>query len=207
MEDTADQRVGRKLQLLYILTPLGLLIVCLGAINLASALVMGAGADAAMPTPMVALAATNTAEEAVVPPSSGFEQEAAPAPTSLATPAPAIVPTIPPGAEIQLLGPPPGSAFRIGDTLSFYWQWSVPLAKDQSLAVYLLAQNQEYLLGRLDEPNVGQSYRLHVSIDDSTRAAGKVQWQVRLESNQAKQWLAASEIRPLALLVAQESIP
>jgi len=205
LEDTA-QRVGRKRQLLYILTPLFLLILCLGTINVAPALVTIAGADPVTPAPTVALAPT-IAAEATVSPFSDFEQDTVPTATSLATPTEAIVPTIPPGVEIQLLGPPPGSAFRIGDTLSFYWQWSLPLAEDQSLALYLLVQDQELLLGRLDEANVGHSYRLHVPVGDSSGAAGKVQWQVRLESNHAKQWLVASEIRLLALLAAPEPTP
>lgn len=206
MEDTADQRVGRKQRLLYILAPLFLLIVCLGTINLTPALILVAGADQAAPVATAALATITPVENAITTPSSRFKQEPGAAPTLLPTPTPTMAPA-PLGAEIQLLGPPSGSTFRIGDTLSFYWQWPAPLAEDQSLAVYLLVQNQEYLLGRLGEPNVGQSYRLHVPIDDSMGATGKAQWQVRLESNHARQWLAASEIRPLALLVATESIP
>ena len=207
MEDTADPRVGRKLRLLYILTPLFLLIVCLGTINLAPALVTVVGAGPTLSTPMVTLAKSNAAEDTAAVVSSHVKQESVAAPTRLPTPTPTVMPTAPPGAEIQLLGPPPGSAFRIGDTLSFYWQLSVPLAEDQTLAVYLLTQNQEHLLGRLSKANIGHSYRLHVVIDEATGVAGKVQWQVRLESTQPKQWLATSETRPLALLAAPESLP
>lgn len=202
LEDSTGKHAGRKQQLLTILAPLLLLIICLATINLVPALVQVTGASPSIQSPTV-IPGTPVAVEDVTSDAPGRFSEGFMATPDLApTPTAYVVSTVPPGIEIQLLGPPSGSAFRIGDTLSFYWQWPVPLAEDQSLAAYLLTGNQELLLGRLAEPNVGQSYRLHVSPSDFVDAADAVEWQVRLESAHVEQWLAASEIRPLALQAA-----
>jgi hypothetical protein len=110
--------------------------------------------------------------------------------------------TIPPDTAVQLLGPPPESTFPINDTVSFYWHWPQPLAEDQRFALYLLADDQERLLGIVDEPNLGTSFRLSASPGEFVETTGTIQWQVRLESELLEYPLTESKVRSIALIAA-----
>jgi hypothetical protein len=192
-------RAGKRKQIAYILAPLFLLLLCLGLINITPETIRTLALNPSGQAPI----STLTAQPGSIPATSLVVQATATAtpqriPTS--SPAPSLTPTFPSGAQLQLLGPPPESIFRIGDTLSFYWQWAVPLAEDQWLAVYLYSRGQEHLLGTVNEPNVGNSYRLHAESEAFIETDGLVQWQVRLESSLSQSALVESEIRSFILL-------
>lgn len=206
LEDIVDTRVGRKQQLLYIVAPVFLLLICLGTINLAPALVRVTGTNPSIQAAEVASATSIGADASPVAALYPPERKPVATRSLWPSPTPYIVPTVPPGAEIYLFGPPSNGAFTVGDTISFYWQWRLPLAEDQSLTVYLLTEDQELFLGRLAEPNVGTSYRLQVSTRDLAKTADTIRWQVRLESQYVEESLLASEIRPLRLLASPGSI-
>lgn len=184
-----------------------MLVVCLVSLNLAPVLIRSSGAGLPVQTPKAATASPIAPASDVTNASDDFREEPV---ATLALPPTAtryVAPIIAPDTEIQLLGPPPGSSFTLSDTLSFYWQWPLPLEEDQSLAAYLLVEDQELLVGRLVEPNVGTTYWLQLLASDFVDDSGLVQWQVRLESIYGQQWLAASEIRPLALQATTQLMP
>ena len=120
-------------------------------------------------------------------------------------PSPTTTPYTPPlysaDENIHLLGPPPGSTFA-HTTISFYWQWSLPLTEDQHFKVYLFTEEQTILLGTLDEPNVGDSYRLQVALEDVKLTADTIHWLVQLETTQLDQPLRVSEGRSLTIFTS-----
>ncbi len=164
----------KRKQVIYILAPLFLTIACLVFINITPRWL-------AAETPTSAAITTNPqSTTAAVEPA---EMAASSTPTSapIMTPTPPPLPTLPPGAVIELLGPPSGSSFRLVGTISFYWRWPAPLSEGQSLGIYVRLNGQELLLGQLDEPNVGQDYRWQVDVGTLTETAVSGQWFVRLQ--------------------------
>ena len=128
------------------------------------------------------------------------------------TPTPNLIPTpsptyIPPHYSddtiIRLLGPPPDSTFAPSTTISFYWQWPLPLTTDQLFHVYLFVDEQATLLGTIREPNIGASYHLSVDLADvEITADTAAQWVVQLETSQQTQPLRMSKSRSLTLLIS-----
>lgn len=109
-------------------------------------------------------------------------------------------PTIPPGAVVELIGPPAGSHFPVDASISFYWRWPFVLDENQQFVVYLLQDQQEILLGMLTEPNLGNdAYYLSGELAATAVQAGAVQWEVRLENAPGQIILATSERRGLLL--------
>ncbi len=103
-----------------------------------------------------------------------------PVPTATATLIPTA--TIPPEATIHLLGPPEEALFRLTDTLSFYWQWPVPLAENQLFQVVLFTPNGQRILGQVLESNFGTQYNLHTVAHQTEGTESSAQWQVQLIS-------------------------
>lgn len=189
--------ISIKRQQLYIVAPFLLLIFCLGSLNLGRLLVAPATdglvltVTAVPPHTPAAIAATVGATPTPTqPPATTIRQASA---------TPYTPPTYSDNELIQLLGPPPDSTFAPDATISFYWQWPLPLNEDQVFEVYLLAEDEETLLGTVYEPNVGDSYRLHVDMSAVKVTAVPFQWQVRLKTNLRSQPLRASEQRFLML--------
>lgn len=120
-----------------------------------------------------------------------------PVPTAMPTPLPTA--TLPPEAQIRLLGPPDGALFRAGDTLTFYWQWPFPLDEGRFFRVVFRSAEGEVTLGEALEPNLGEMFFLQapVSLLGQTAVAG--QWQVQLLTASG-QLLLSSEPRALRLL-------
>lgn len=201
MHKGPEQRISQKRQLLYIVAPLFLLLLCLGTINLAPRMaeITGNRLSMAATTQAPATATRMQAVTAVLE-----QQTPSPPPTATVTPSPTatpyIPPTFPPGTEIQLLGPPPESRFSVGDALSFYWKWPLALAENQYFALYLHNNTQEWLLGTVKEPNIGDSYRLQVMATDFVKTAATFNWYVQLETTLSDNNLAVSERRALTLI-------
>jgi hypothetical protein len=103
---------------------------------------------------------------------------------------------------IQILGPPAGSTFAETAKISFYWQWPLPLTNDQAFKVYLVSEEQTVLLGTINEPNVGNSYRLQLRLEDMKINADTIHWLVHLETTHLDQPLRSSESRSLSILTS-----
>jgi hypothetical protein len=191
-------------QILRILAPFWLLLLCLGALQLAPSIstsrnitpVVSSSTPAPPPatlfpetTPSVAMAATAALTTATQAPAAALS----PTPSTTATP------PIPPEAQIQLLGPPAKSVLDISETASFYWLWPIALADDQAFAVYVFVEGQPYLLGQIDEPNMGQAYRLHFVLQDLAPSAVAIEWQVVLMTVPDGTVIRQSELRSLNL--------
>jgi hypothetical protein len=181
-------------QVLYILAPFFLLLVCLGFINFVP------GRLTAVPT---------TPEDATAPEVTAVL--AVSAPTATIPPTPTLIPTatLPPDAAIELLGPPDGSSFRRLDTVSFYADWPVALVEPQQLAVYVRFDDQmPILLGTLDEPNIGQRYRWQLNVGEmantpalsEVEAAISLSWWVQLQTSSDSSPRLTSSIRQVTLL-------
>lgn len=184
------QRRGRPRRLVYMLAPLLFLVVCLGSINFIS---WWAG-QRALPTDPLAATAVSTAQTAVVP-----SAPPTATPTKTATPAPTPPPTqtLPPNAEIALLGPPANTTLTTAATISFYWMWPLPPSEDHHFAVYWINENGEQLLGVQEAPNLGRSYYLSVTLSQPAVGA----WQVRLQEKATQQTIRSSAQRPLTVQV------
>jgi hypothetical protein len=187
----------RQKRQLYVLAPLLLLLLCLTVVNLAQQWSARRGGEPVTQTAVQPAAITPPPPTAAAPPVLTPSPTAVPSLTATAEPTP--LPTFPADSVITLLGPPPDSTLT-GNSVTFYWRWSLPLDSNQQFAVYLFINGQETLLGILDEPNVGSDYRLHAS-----PLAGEMitaRWQVRLETTTSIN-LAESEQRSLTLLAGQ----
>jgi len=81
-----------------------------------------------------------------------------------------------------LLGPPRDSRFQLSDDISFYWEWPFALEAEQRFAVYLRTGGDEWLLGVVEEPNMGSLFRLRASPADLVAEPAQYEWLVRLET-------------------------
>jgi hypothetical protein len=190
------QSISAKRGWLAIMTPFLLLVSCLVSLNLGQWF-------GSQPTDVV----VGTATAVVTPPTptpTTSVPTIPPAPTTTTTPTPAPTAYVPPPFTdsdiIQLLGPPAESRFSATTTLSFYWQWPLPLTEEQFFVVYFLTEDNEIRVGTVGEPNIGDGYRLHVDIEALKLTAVSLQWQVRLASDLTDEPLRVSEKRPLTLL-------
>lgn len=155
-------------RVVYILMPLFLLLLFLGAINL------WGGQETAVslpPSPVPATPPTNTP----TPTKAATANAATPlTPTPTDQPA-ALLPT----DDIILLGPPAGSTFPINTTITLFWQWPHLLTDGQQFTVYWQQDAQIQLLGQLTEPNFGDLFQLQTT----PTIAGNVLWWVSLETS------------------------
>jgi len=111
--------------------------------------------------------------------------------------APTAAPQITP-VPIPLLGPPPGSFFRLEDAVTFYWSAAAEPTPDRQYAVYLL-DGDRLFLGSVAQPNLGQAYQLRVTIGDFVEEPGSYSWQVVLEDAEFDGIIGQSEIRPITV--------
>lgn len=188
-EGTAKPR--RWQQVLYILAPFFLLLVCLGFINFVP------GRFTAVPTPP-SPQPQNERVTAVSPTTATHSL-----PIVTLPPTPTLIPTatLPPDAGIDLLGPPAGSSFRRSDTISFYANWPLPLTDSQELAAYIRIEDQPIiLLGTLEEPNIGQLYRWQMNIGEMAETAVSLEWWVQLQTGSNTPPLLTSASRSVTIL-------
>lgn len=191
IEETA--RTRRWQQLLYVLAPFFLLLVCLGFINFIP------GRLTAVPTASPQSKNEVTGDVTAVSPT----PDTNPLPAATLPPTPTVIPTatLPPDAAITLLGPPIGSSFRRNDTISFYADWPFPLTESQQLAAYVRFNDQPAtLLGALDEPNTGQRYRWQMNVREMTDTAVSFEWWVQLQTSSDATPLLTSPYRTVTLL-------
>jgi hypothetical protein len=197
-----DKLTQVKPNWLYIITPFCWLLLCLGSLNIAAlwktrSLNPLPVTGTAVPTPVPLPTATSPGSDPI---SNGTR------PTAVMIPSPTTTPYAPPlynaGKIIHLLGPPSGSTFADNAIISYYWQWPLPLAEDQHFKVYLLTEEQTILLGTLNEPNIGDSYRLQVDLTDVKLTADTLHWLVQLETTQFDQPLRMSESRSLTIFTS-----
>jgi hypothetical protein len=192
-EETAKPR--RWQQVLYILAPLFLLLVCLGFINFVP------GRFTAVLTPSPPYPENETASSTAVSPTPAANS--LPIATLSPTPAPTLIPTatLPPDAVIDLHGPPANSSFRRDDTISFYANWPLPLTESQQLAAYIRIEDQPpILLGTLEEPNIGRLYRWQMNVGDIAETAVSLEWWVQLQTGSSTPPILTSPSRSVTLL-------
>lgn len=172
----------------------------MGSINLLNYYLRPTAADGAMATaPLAATQAPgNTATQ--LPQTAVSTTTAATAvATTPPTTTPLPTPTIPATATISLLGPPDNAVFVSDATISFYWQWPLPLLEGQQLSLYQLTETGETLLGSLLEANVGQGYNVRIPAQLLAETAVSIQWYVKLETAN-QDTLSSSEIRHINLI-------
>jgi hypothetical protein len=191
LETEGTVQLRRWQQVLYILAPFFLLLVCLGFINLVP------GRFTAVPT-TPSPQPDNERVTAVSP---------AAAPNSLPTvtlpPTSTLIPTatLPPDAVIELLGPPAASSFRRSDTISFYANWPLPLTDSQQLAAYIRIDDQPMiLLDTLEESNIGRLYRWQINIGAMAETAVSLEWWVQLQTGSNTPPLLTSASRSVTIL-------
>ncbi len=109
-------------------------------------------------------------------------------------------PTAAAPVPIPLLGPPAGSIFRMGDTVSFYWGAVEEPTPNQQYGVYLLAGDERVLLGSAVGPNLGQGYQVRATIGDFVVEPGDYSWLVVLEDVDSGAIIGQSETRPITLM-------
>jgi hypothetical protein len=135
----------------------------------------------------------------------GRNTESSPVPSPSVPTVPTPLPSqISPDTVIELLGPPGETLFRLNDSISFYWNWPLALEVNQRFAVYLRASGNEWLLGTVDENNMGTSFRLRATPAELVAEPAQYQWLVRLEmlsgtDENITQVLLESDARPLTL--------
>jgi hypothetical protein len=189
---------------LYVVAPFCWLLLCLGSINVATW--WKSRPLKQLPVTITAVSMPTPIPTTIEPTANDLSNLPQPKATVIAIPGPTATPYTPPiystDTIIQLLGPPPGSAFAHTATISFYWQWPLPLTEDQEFRVYLFAEDQVVLWGTINEPNVGDSYRLQVALEDVRLTADKLHWFVQLETTHLDQPLQVSETRSLTILVS-----
>lgn len=189
LETEGTAKPHRWQQVLYILAPFFLLLVCLGFINFVPDRLT------AVPTPTL----QSKTQETTVSPATATNT----LPTATIPSTPTVIPTatLPPDAVIELLGPPAGSSFRRSDTISFYADWPLPLTGSQQLAAYIRIDGQSpILLGTLEEPNVGQRYRWQMNIGEMVETAVTLEWWVQLQADTGLPPLLSSTSRQVTVL-------
>lgn len=116
-------------------------------------------------------------------------------------PTPAVAPDpLPAAAPIELIGPPPGSFFRMGDAVTFYWSSPEPLIPGRRFTVYLLADGAQVALGSVAEANLGLGYRLSAVPGRSAGQPGPFSWSIALEDSASGTIIGQSEVRAMTLI-------
>jgi len=113
---------------------------------------------------------------------------------------PAAPPESPPDAPIALIGPPPGSLFRMGDGVTFYWSSPEPLAPGRQFTVYLLADGTQVALGSAAEANLGLGYQLSAVPGQAVEQPGQFSWLIAIEDQATGAIIGQSAARPIALI-------
>jgi hypothetical protein len=108
-----------------------------------------------------------------------------------------------PGASpaIVLQGPPPGSSFNLGDTISFYWQAAGEVAPQWRMTLYIESDGgSRAAAGSVARANLGQGFRLDAVAGDIVDEAGAYRWFVALEDSETGAIIGQSELRPLVVM-------
>jgi len=118
---------------------------------------------------------------------------------------PTATPTLPPNAEITLFGPPGDGRFFADETISFFWDWPLPLAENQMFVVVIILDGGEWAMGEIDEPNFGSQYRLSGNLANMgvAETAVSAAWEVRLIHQPTGEILRRSPSRPITALPGQ----
>ena len=100
--------------------------------------------------------------------------------------------------SISVLPHAANRVFTAQDTINFDWFWPILPDPDQHFGVYLLDNDEEFLLGTVTEPYSGAAYRLSVPAAELP-VSGELNWQVRLESNDGSEVVVASDPVPITV--------
>lgn len=177
-----------------LLTP-GLLLLAIAGWFWASQTPAGSPILTTTPRPTATVAASAVAEQGLVglatPWATGGD-----APSDAVTTTPPPTPTGAP-EPIVVLGPPAGSLFRAGDTVSFYWEWPRPLAGEQRFVLYVAAAGLPVAVAEVDAANLGSVYQAQAAAGAAMSEAGTYQWWVVLEDAATGQTLGQSAPRPI----------
>jgi hypothetical protein len=103
------------------------------------------------------------------------------------------------GPAIVLQGPPPGSSFNLGDTISFYWQAAGEVASQRQMTLYIESDGSRAAAGSVTRANLGQGFRLDAVAGDLVDEAGSYRWFVALEDSETGAIIGQSELRPLVI--------
>lgn len=117
-----------------------------------------------------------------------------PTPTPTEEPPTAVSITI-----INPFEPANGQQVGAGETVPFGWNWPETLTGGQQFQVLAFAGESQYMLGSVNAPADGETYRLQVSATDFPAGAGEYAWQVILVGPEAEAPLAQSEQRTLII--------
>lgn len=164
-----------------------------------------AGAPPATAAPTPALPTPDVAVPADDPPGDGFGIVAGLAtpwavPGGPGEPTPTVEPTPIPAIAIELLGPPPGSAFRREDTVTFYWTSPQAAVADLRFVLYLQSSDGRVALGTVRHENLGAAYQLPVELEAGMEGASDYSWVVVLEDEASGAIIGTSELRPISIL-------
>jgi len=113
---------------------------------------------------------------------------------------PAAPPESPPAGPIALIGPPPGSLFRMGDGVTFYWSSPEPPGPGRQFTVYLLTDGVQVALGSVAEANLGLGYRLSAVPGQGAEQPGQFSWLVAIEDQASGAIIGQSAARPITLI-------
>jgi hypothetical protein len=98
---------------------------------------------------------------------------------------------------LRVKTPTTGSEVWHTDTISYSWNWPLPLAPGQQFGVYVVDElGRETALGVVNEPVQGTLYRFQGVISEAVDTIGLFDWFVRLEGGNGMQ----SESRSLSVL-------
>lgn len=117
------------------------------------------------------------------------------------TPATAV-PTadLPEQPPVILLGPPPGSQFREGDMVTFYWDWPGSLREGWAFRLYVGNAGGQTPAGTAEAGNLGTVQQLGVVLGDVAADSGDYQWWVAVEETASGRVIAGSERRAIVVL-------
>lgn len=101
---------------------------------------------------------------------------------------------------IILQGPPPGSSYNTGDTISFYWQSAHEVGPNQQFSVYLEADASRTMIGSAAATNLGQGFRIQATAGEIVDEPGIYSWSVVLEDIDKKEIIGQSEFRQITIL-------
>ncbi|MCZ7672635.1 MAG: hypothetical protein M5U34_38720 [Chloroflexi bacterium] len=188
-------RPNKRRRIFTIITPLLLLLLCLGLLNSLPR------PKPAAPPPLYAKSGNGRSHPRCSGPHSNREETAVlPTQTTPPTATAIPLPVFPPTATITLLGPPADSRLLADDSLTLYWTWSEPLAEDQYFGVYLRDETGDVPVGRLAEANLGMGYRWQTAVNALTDSGGEIQLLVKLETIRSETPLLSSEPRTFVIL-------
>ncbi len=100
---------------------------------------------------------------------------------------------------ITLQGPPTGSAFSLGDTISFYWTLDGSAPNGQ-MTLYVEGDAGRAAAGAVARANLGPGFQLSVAAGDIVDEAGTYRWIVVLEDSSTGEIINQSEVRPITII-------